>query len=110
MQSMAHLSVALAVVGGAFVANSRAAAPATVEAELRKLDAGWESAVAAKDLMVRDDGTDSPAVGNGAPTVERVFQKRRGTEQRAKLLRHRGPGAIRCQTAEPAAFAAGENE
>jgi hypothetical protein len=33
-------------------------------------------------MMVRDDGTDSPAVGNGAPTVERVFQKRRGTEQR----------------------------
>ena len=61
-------------------------------------------------MMVRDDGTDSPAVGNGAPTVERVFQKRRGTEQRVKLLRHRGPGAIRCQTAEPAAFAAGENE
>jgi hypothetical protein len=56
-------------------------------------------------MMVRDDGTDSPAVGNGAPTVERVF-----TEQRAKLLRHRGPDAIRCQAAEPAAFAAGENE
>jgi hypothetical protein len=28
----------------------------------------------------------------------------------SKLLRHRGPGAIRCQTAAPAAVAAGENE
>ena len=51
MQLMTHLSVALAVVGGAFVPNAQAAAPARVEAELRELDARWESAVAAKDLV-----------------------------------------------------------
>jgi hypothetical protein len=38
MQLMTHLSVALAVVGGAFVPNAQAAAPARVEAELRELD------------------------------------------------------------------------
>jgi hypothetical protein len=40
----------LAVVGGVFVPNAQAATPARIEAQLRELDAGWESAAAAKDL------------------------------------------------------------
>jgi hypothetical protein len=44
MRLMAHLSVALAVVGGVFVPNAQAATPAQIEAQLRELDAGWENA------------------------------------------------------------------
>jgi ketosteroid isomerase-like protein len=50
MQLRVPLHVVLAVVGGAGATNSSAAAPAQIEADLRKLDAGWERAVAAKDL------------------------------------------------------------
>ena len=71
MQLMTHLSVVLAVVGGAFVPNAQAAAPARVEAELRELDAGWESAVAAKDLVkiLSFYADDASGLYNGRPIV-----------------------------------------
>jgi uncharacterized protein (TIGR02246 family) len=50
MQLSLSLYVALAVTGAAFATNSWAGGPTQIEAEIRKLDAGWERAVATKDL------------------------------------------------------------
>jgi ketosteroid isomerase-like protein len=71
MHSRVPVHVALAVVGGAFATNSWAAAPAQIEAELRKLDAGWERAVAAKDLekVLSFYADDASGLYDGRPIV-----------------------------------------
>jgi uncharacterized protein (TIGR02246 family) len=74
MRSMTRLSIALAMASTcfvAFVAFSKTAAPAPIEAQLRNLDGAWESAVQAKDLerILSFYAEDASGLFNGRPIV-----------------------------------------